>query len=128
MTTAADGRDEVYRPSTFERTALIDELARRREREMEKAGLIAPGKALLLAGGKILEYRLDQSDHDGLARYHSRGLFDEFDIPGHDSWLMLVRSEFGDVLLAWIPREFIEDAEAGMWACPSKCLRWVEGV
>ncbi|HSI33075.1 MAG TPA: hypothetical protein VK986_05745 [Tepidisphaeraceae bacterium] len=127
VTAGEDGTEDLYRPTPFERLAIVDDLLGRRETALEQAGLIAPTKALLLAGGRVLECAIDRSEHDGLAGYHSRGLFDPFDVPGHDTWLTLARGPAGDdVLYAWIPREFVADADAGIWASATRCMRWVD--
>jgi len=126
LTTDSTGAEDLYRPTLFERLAILDELTARREKALQASGMIAPTKNLMLAGGRILECLLDRSDHDGLAHYHSRGLFDSFDIPGHDTWLLLTPTEAGDSLFAWIPAPFLPDAEAAIWASPSECLRWVK--
>lgn len=125
VTHDSTGTEDLYRPTPFERLAMVDDLASRREKALEAIGLIAPTKTLLLAGGRLLECLLDRSDHDGLGHFHSRGLFDPYDIPGHDTWLMLKHSDAGDTLIAWIPPAFLPDAEAAIWASPSQCLRWL---
>jgi len=125
LTTDDAGTEDLYRPTPFERLAIVDDLAFQREKALEATGMIAPTKTLMLAGGRILECLLDRSDHDGLSQYHSRGLIDAFDIPGHDTWLMLTRTEASDTLLAWIPPPFLHDADAAIWASPSQCLRWI---
>ncbi|HYE21477.1 MAG TPA: hypothetical protein VEA69_23720 [Tepidisphaeraceae bacterium] len=127
VTTGADGTEDLYRPTSFERLAIVDDLLTRREQALEASGLIAPTKVLMLAGGRVLECAIDRSEHDGLAGYHSRGLFDGFDVPGHDTWLALLRGDDGhDLLYAWVPREFVADADAGLWASATRCMRWVD--
>jgi hypothetical protein len=127
VTVAESGTEDLYRPTPFERLAIVDDLLARREAALEASGGIAPAKSLVLAGGRVLECAIDRSDHDGLAGYHSRGLFDPFDVPGHDTWLALARGPAGDDLLyAWVPREFVGDADAGIWASATRCMRWVD--
>jgi hypothetical protein len=118
------GQPEVFRPTTVERQLLIDQVAGAREKQIEAAGMIAPGKTLLLAGGRILACHIDDSDWDGLSSYHSKGLVDAYDVPGWDTWLHLYRTERGDTLLAWIAPQFLEHADAAIWANPRKCLEW----
>jgi hypothetical protein len=117
---------EIFRPTTLQRQLLVDEVATKRERLLEAAGIITPTKTLLLAGGKILAAHLDDSDWDGLSAYHSQGLVDPYDVPGHDTWLNLHRTpdRNTDTLLAWIPREFLDRAESAIWSNPRKCLEW----
>jgi len=118
------GQSDVFRPTTLERQLLVDQVAAARERQIQAAGLIAPTRTLLLAGGRILAAHLDDSDWDGLSSYHSKGLVDAYDVPGWDTWLHLYRTERGDTLLTWIPPHFLEHAEAAIWANPRKCLEW----
>ena len=120
------GDPEVFRPTTLQRQLLVDEVANKRERILEAQGVLTPTKTLLLAGGKILAAHLDDSDWDGLSAYHSQGLVDPYDVPGHDTWLHLHRApdRNTDTLLAWIPREFLDHAESAIWSNPRKCLEW----
>ena len=120
----ASGESDVFRPTTLERQLLVDQVAAAREKQIAAAGMIAPSKMLLLAGGRILAAHLDDSDWDGLSSYHSKGLADAYDVPGWDTWLHLYRTERGDTLLAWVPPQFLEHADAAIWANPRKCLEW----
>ena len=119
-----DGKSEIFRPKTLERQLLIDQVAAARQKQLEAAGMIVPTKTLLLAGGRVLACYLDDSDWDGLSGYHSRGLVDAYDVPGWDTWLHLYRTDRGDTLLAWIAPQFLDHAEAAIWANPRKCLEW----
>ena len=120
------GESDVFRPTTLERQLLVDQVAAARERQVEAAGIIAPTKTVLLAGGRILATHLDDSDWDGLSSYHSKGLVDAYDVPGWDTWLHLYRTERGDALLCWVPPQFLDHADAAIWANPRKCLEWFD--
>lgn len=83
--------------------------------------------------GRLVVCEVDMSIGGGEAEAASRGLFDLDDRPPWDLWLLAWGRTHASrpdepiaALLAWIPAEWEPLARAGIEACPSRCLYWVD--
>jgi hypothetical protein len=94
-----------------------------------------------LCGGRLVVYFPSYNLADGVAEIESKGFFDVDNIPPYDTWVWWVRNvtlvEYsdhtthqmdGDYLVAWVPPDFIELADAGIRANPESCIRWIDEV
>jgi hypothetical protein len=92
-----------------------------------------------LGGGRLIAYFPSFNLDDGVAETESQGFFDVNNIPPYDTWVWMVqcvsREEYADhrtsemetnYLVAWVPPDFIELADAGIRANPESCIRWTE--
>ena len=84
-------------------------------------------------GGRLLVCEFDLSSGGGESQVASRSLFDLDDRPPWDLWLVAwgrTRASRPDepltCLLAWIPDEWSEHAEAGIAANPTGMLYWAD--
>jgi hypothetical protein len=65
-----------------------------------------------LQGGRLLYAVPDETLWDGTAESESEGFFDIEDIPPWDTWLALYKeTRRQDVLVSWVPREYVPIAE-----------------
>jgi hypothetical protein len=55
------------------------------------------------------------------------GLLDDADTPPWDTWVGLMRGEeeYGDVLVSWIPPEFLEHAQHALEQSPDDAVGWL---
>jgi hypothetical protein len=94
-----------------------------------------------LCGGRLVAYFPSFNLADGWAETQSKGFLDVDNIPPYDTWVWWVRSvsrvEYADhrtseleasYLVAWVPPDFIELADAGVRANPEDCIRWLEAL
>jgi hypothetical protein len=92
-----------------------------------------------LCGGRLVAYFPSDNLADGWAETQSKGFFDVDNIPPYDTWVWMVRNvtrrEYEDhttgeieanYLVAWVPPDFIELAEAGIEANPEGCIMWLD--
>jgi len=92
-----------------------------------------------LCGGRLVAYFPSFNLADGWAETQSKGFLDVDNIPPYDTWVWWVRSvsrvEYADrrtseidasYLVAWVPPDFIELADAGIRANPESCIRWID--
>jgi hypothetical protein len=97
-----------------------------------------------MAGGRLVVYFPDDNLYDGAAAVLSQGYFDVDNAPPWDTWIAYLpgrqSSPAGDFtpladqgdaegisfLLAWVPSQFIQLANTGIWANPEKCISWAE--
>lgn len=108
------------------------------------ARLSASGKRNLspvadLCGGRLLAYFPDDNLFCGTAEAESQGFFDVDNIPPYDTWVWMVRNvrtfAYADgargemdanYLVAWVPPDFIQLANAGVAVNPEKCILWLD--
>jgi len=92
-----------------------------------------------LCGGRLVAYFPSFNLADGWAETQSKGFLDVDNIPPYDTWVWWVRGisrvEYADhrtseidasYLVAWVPPDFIELADAGIRANPEDCIRWLD--
>jgi hypothetical protein len=75
----------------------------------------------------------DQSLSDGAAQLETNGYFDADNQPPWDTWVAWVTAptarDLGlrNMLIAWVPDDFLELVRAGVDANPEECLLWLQG-
>jgi hypothetical protein len=92
-----------------------------------------------LCGGRLLAYFPDDNLFDGAAEAESQGFFDVNNIPPYDTWVWMVRnvrsSAYADgacgemdanYLVAWVPPDLIQLANAGVAVNPEACILWLD--
>ena len=75
----------------------------------------------LSISGRLLAFYPYLTMYDGVAEQVSNGFFDSDDVPPPEFWLSLK----DEVLLAFIPDEFIKQANQGVENSMSGCLEWL---
>jgi len=91
-------------------------------------GAPPPAPTRDLCGGRLLVYWPDMDLADGAAEAESRGFFDVNNCPPWDTWVAFVQypaEHEQSYLVAWVPREFIELADAGIQVIPEECVKWL---
>ena len=94
-----------------------------------------------LCGGRLVAYFPDDNLCDGVAKQESKGFFDFDNMPPYDTWIWWVRNlrrvEYDDhttderevnYLVAWVPPDFIELANAGIRHNAEDCIMWLDEV
>jgi len=110
------------------------------------ARLSASGKQNLspaadLCGGRLLAYFPDDNLCCGTAEAESQGFFDVDNIPPYDTWVWMVRNvrtfahadgACGEMdanyLVAWVPPDLIQLANAGVAVNPETCILWLDAL
>jgi hypothetical protein len=126
----------------------VDQLAGRRARVLYKDTAQTLERARS-EEGKLLLYYPDANLYDGAAELHSRGYFDVDNAPPWDTWMYYVQDDvcwkepgeqqrggddapgdtaFSSFLVSWVPQQFVELADAGIWANPERCIIWADAV
>jgi len=79
-----------------------------------------------LADGRLLVFDINWCGYEGAMGIESEGFFDgEQDGPPWDTWVYYDSRE--ELLICWIPPEFIRYAEAGMEVMTLEWNRWLTG-
>jgi hypothetical protein len=76
--------------------------------------------------GKILVAEIDATVTDGASEVSSDGLIDIYDCPPIDTWFHLTHEPPGRLLYAWIPREFVYQADEAIKVNCVDCIQWFE--
>lgn len=120
-------------PTLAELEAALHLLADRRDRLWARRSVDRSTRRIDAPSGRLLVCEFDMSIGGGEAEVASRSLFDVDDRPPWDLWLLAWgrtrRSQPDEpipCLLAWIPDEWVERAEAGIAANPTRALYWVD--
>lgn len=114
------------------RRIAIEMLAKARAQLLRERDLYPPDGRPVLGKGRLLLYNPDACDHRGDALWSSSGYFSWQDAPPWDSWIMIFRqaAQSADAatfhLLAWVPPNLVEVAAAGIAACSTGCIQWIE--
>ncbi|HEY7127355.1 MAG TPA: hypothetical protein VH540_25710 [Ktedonobacterales bacterium] len=120
-----------------ERQEIVNEIARKRRALLTSAQRAAVPKTDVLGGGRLVFYDPDQNLFDGAAESASEGFFDVDNMPPWDLWLAYCieqtrhdwwNSPGETYLLAWVPPDFLELANAGIAVNPEECVVWAETV
>lgn len=77
--------------------------------------------------GRILIAQIDDTVIDGASEASSDGLIDIYDCPPIDTWFYLTENAGGRILFAWIPKQFINNANDAIEVNCVDCLKWLEG-
>ncbi len=80
-----------------------------------------------LGGGVLIHYRPTPPHSRGAAREASAGYFDDRDTPPWDTWVSYVEHPGSSYLIAWVPREALAAATAGLAAAPGS-LAWANDL
>ena len=127
-------RSDELRPSYLEnsRESSVRTVASRRERAVKLDPASGPASR---RAGRLLVYFPDANLADGAAEVASRGFFDVDNVPPWDTWIALandgpaiVDSSFHEYVIAWVPRELIGEAQAGIDVNPEECIVWLDDV
>jgi len=106
-----------------EATLIVDELCIRRRRVLAAWNATHPtttnGRILFSAAPTEMVF-------DGVSQAESRGFFDEHDLPPWDLWLGYGRDPADNrwKLVAWVPAEYVGDAQRGIDVNAFECLSW----
>lgn len=76
--------------------------------------------------GRILVAEIDNTVTDGASEVSSEGLIDVYDCPPIDTWFYLTNGSTGRLLFAWIPKQFLYNANEAIKVNCVDCLRWFE--
>jgi hypothetical protein len=113
--------------------AALIALAERRSGLLSRARSDAGAAGTAAVPGRLLVCELDMSIGGGEAEAASRALFDVDDRPPWDLWLVVWGRTHASRpeepisgLIAWIPEDWLSLAQAGIDACPSRCLYWAD--
>jgi hypothetical protein len=82
-----------------------------------------------LERGRLLVYFPDLDLCDGAAEAESRGFLDVNNAPPWDTWIAMIadrRAKCGPCLIAWVPPEFLQLADAGVQVNPEECVKWLD--
>ena len=112
---------------------MVEHVIAERRRRVTHESALPFDNCLHLDGGRLLAYFLDCSNFNGLAAYSTAYFLDFNDTPPWDAWVDVIRtppieseSQFDELLVAWIPREFIEIADEGPQIECNSILMWVD--
>ncbi len=78
--------------------------------------------------GKILVVKIDDSVTDGASEVCSEGLIDIYDCPPIDTWFHLKQESIGRLLYAWIPIEFVYQADEAINVNCVDCIHWYHKI
>ena len=118
------GTFEYDQLDTAGRIATVNEVAGKRAGLLARENIVTDGTPGDLARGRLLAFACDWSIWDGLSENESEGLVDVYDIPAWDTWVHLFPGERTDVLLCWVPPEWIGAAHAAIAVYCTGCLYW----
>ncbi len=82
-----------------------------------------------LSLGRILVFEVDISLVDGAACTATNGFFDDDNTPPWDTWFAYLVPEIPasrDMLLSWIPNEFVPIIDYGIYVNPEECIYWLK--
>jgi hypothetical protein len=75
--------------------------------------------------GEILVAEIDNTIWDGASEQCSEGLVDVYDLPPIDTWFYIKQGSSTRNLYAWIPKEFIYQANDAISVNAVDCLSWL---
>ena len=90
----------------------------------EKIKRLFPGKKF---NGKILIAEIDCTVTDGASEVTSEGLVDIYDCPPIDTWFYISNNSTGRLLFAWVPKQFVYNANKAIEVNCVDCLHWYDG-
>lgn len=76
--------------------------------------------------GKILVAEIDNTVTDGASEVCSEGLIDIYDCPPIDTWFYLSQNSTGRLLFAWVPKQFVYNANQAIEVNCVDCLYWYD--
>jgi len=126
-------RTEKHRPWVLETdraTTVRHVLAARASTDPAVRSAIPVRSIEELGSGRLLLYFPDANLADGAAEVETGGFFDVDNVPPWDTWIGLFRDESADIsfveyLVSWVPAEFVELVERGIYANPEDCILWL---
>jgi uncharacterized protein (TIGR02996 family) len=128
---ATPGRPRAWRgrPPTGEWQAMVNGLANRRARLLAGEGRHPRVPASHLGRGRLLLFDPDCTLSDGAAEASSGGFFDIDNVPAWDTWVWGGPEQPGSwPLVAWVPRSWVDRADAGVRVNAEGCIRWADDV
>jgi hypothetical protein len=93
---------------------------------------IGDGLEGLVSTPRFVVWLPDQSLSDGAAQLETDGYFDADNQPPWDTWVAWVSAptakDLGlrNMLVAWVPEDFVKLVRAGVDANPEECLQWLQ--
>ena len=124
-------------PSTREREATVNSLANRRTHRLADIERRLSRPPDDLGHGRLLLFDPDGTLSDGAATPESDGFFDGDNVPAWDTWVWYAGDRnfsqggwtmFASYLVAWVPPQLLELADAGIRVNPEECIRWASDV
>jgi len=115
---------EVWFPDRFKVESLIDARNRKQGRAAyDDTASFAHGHQ-----GRLLAHVIGCSDDDGLSKAETSGFLDQGDVPPWDTWVDYVECEQSDhdILVSWVPPEFISLVESGIRVECFEMLSWCD--
>lgn len=119
----------------------VSSVAMRRVQHLQENGKYPYVPAKTLVNGRLLLYYPDANLADGTAEVYSEGFFDLQNIPPWDAWVWFSRDHspvditdteirgwsesYRRILLSWVPPQFVEHADKGIWSNPEMCICWL---
>jgi len=93
---------------------------------IEKVNAVGHDKTIENFSGEILVSEIDCTLIDGASEDVSGGLIDCYDCPPIDTWFYLATIKERRILFAWIPQQFLEDAENAIQVNCVNCIHWLK--
>jgi hypothetical protein len=93
----------------------------------QKRGKIGDNVSEQKFDGRILVAEIDNTVIDGASEVCSEGLIDVYDCPPIDTWFYLTNNSTERILFAWIPKQFVHNANEAIKVNCVDCLYWFEG-
>lgn len=115
----------------FSRASTVRNVLRRRAWH-DAIRPVAPVRAGDLFGSsRLLAYLPDDTLADGAAELDTHGFFDADNVPPWDTWVGLFPVEIGfrsyasEVLISWVPPDFLGLVDQGIRVNPEECITWL---
>jgi hypothetical protein len=143
---AGTGARFIYEMPEAERQSMVDAVSHKRANSLREENKYPVSPVEDLAGGRLLFYMPDGTDHGGASENETEGFFDAWDVPPWDTWIYYSQGsqdkeryyfesrgwvnhpETKSRLVCWIPPALIEVVEDGIEVDPMSCLMWARNV
>jgi len=122
-------RDPLFEPES-PHSAQVNAMALMLARRRANFGRVEPAHSLDM--GRLVVYFPHADLCDGAAEVESRGFFDVHNCPPWDTWVATFEDTGTDddaysvYLIAWVPSELMELADAGIAVNPENCIAWLD--
>jgi hypothetical protein len=121
-TESTDGGDLHLWRSTIapEDPLVVERLVSKRRLALGSGGWTADARARGPHLGRLVVFAPLETLEDGAAKVASGGLFDEKNVPAHDTWLVSTH----DLIICWFPWMMLTRVGFGLRANPEQRIRW----
>lgn len=79
-----------------------------------------------LRGGQIVVLEPGICMYEGLESDPSLGYFDKYCTPPIDTWIAYMSGHQGGILLAWVPKPFVQPVQAAIDINCTGCIAWLQ--